>query len=223
MILRIEKTALIIFAREPELGKVKTRLQKDLPKDKILRLYKAFLRDVLSLAERIRCGTKNIYYTGTGSIKFLARFKNKFGYVKQSSGDLGERMHQAFCLSRKSGAERTVIIGTDCLEIVEEDIQDAFTRLSSHDVVLGPSCDGGYYLIGLKKPIKGLFINMPWGTPGVLEATLRRIKKMRKKVFLLNEKSDIDTFSDLMRICRVPNFKKVAPHSWKIIRDDKIC
>lgn len=207
-----KKEALIIFAREPEDGKVKTRLLKDLPAKTVTKLYKTLVKGTLKTALEASAGANRrngvvperlqrfIYYTGgngNSSLPFLGRFKNKFQFKQQRGRDLGERMYRAFLNSRKMGFDKTVVIGTDCPSLTCHDIQAAFKKLSRCDVVLGPSKDGGYYLIGLNKPLKKLFENISWSTDTVLQATRQRARQFKKKVALLKTRQDIDTIEDL--------------------------
>lgn len=192
-------TTLIVFAREPVLGKVKTRLQKDLPASTVLRLYKSFLGDVLRTAAGVTCSRRVIFYTGARSIPFLRRFKRDFSFSRQRGKDLGERMHRAFLQSQKRGSKKTVIIGTDVPDLQGKDIREALAKLETHDVVLGPCRDGGYYLIGLKKPDKRLFFGIPWSTDKVLQETLKRTQRLGKKICLLKQRNDIDTYADLKK------------------------
>jgi hypothetical protein len=192
-------TTLIVFAREPVLGKVKTRLQKDLPAPVVLRLYKSFLKDVLRAASRVKCGRRVICYTGGRSVPFLRRFKKDFSFSRQRGKDLGERMHRAFVQSQKKGSRKTVIIGTDVPDLRRGDIQEAFAKLDTHDVVLGPCGDGGYYLVGLQKPERTFFKTIPWSTDKVMQKTLKQAHKRKKKICLLKQRNDIDTYEDLKK------------------------
>ena len=192
---------LIIFAREPEEGKVKTRLLDELSVSVVTKLYRNFAEDVLMLAKKVHCQKRMVYYTSSNlNLPFLSKFKNDFTLRKQKGKDLGERMYAAFKESQRQGFEHIVIIGTDCLTLTVGDIENAFQKLQSHDCVLGPCPDGGYYLIGLNDPIQDLFLNIPWSTPDVLSLTLDRIKLLKKKVFFLEEREDIDTIEDLKRV-----------------------
>jgi len=151
------KSALIVFAREPKDGNVKTRLCRDLPHATVTRLYKAFVKDVLKIALDTKCDERFIYYAGSSSsIPFLRRLSNGFHLKKQRGQDLGERMYRAFVYCRKKNFDRIVIIGTDCLTLTSRDIEMALKKLNSYDCVLGPAQDGGYYLIALKSPHRKL-------------------------------------------------------------------
>jgi rSAM/selenodomain-associated transferase 1 len=217
-----QKTVLIIFAREPEDGKVKKRLRKDLPPPVVTRLYKAFVKDVVQTALEAKCDERMIFYTGTSSsAPFLRSFQNRFQLKRQAGKDLGIRMHRAFAYSHKQHFGKIIIIGTDCLTLAAKDIKKAFKQLGSHDCVLGPSKDGGYYLIGLKVPESRLFVRIDWGTSSVLAQTICQARKLRKKTFLLGKKEDIDTISDLRRLLRRVRNADTAAHTQNVAQKIK--
>ncbi len=214
-----DKTALIIFAREPKEGKVKLRLCKDLPRPTVVRLYKAFTKDTLAAALKAKCDQCFIYYAGTGSsIPFLRLFEQRFRLKRQMGKDLGERMLRAFTHCSKQHFEKIVIIGTDCPELAAGDIEEAFRKLDAHDCVLGPAKDGGYYLIGLKVPDARIFKGISWGTSSVLEQTIRKVGQARKITFLLREREDIDILADLKRLARRIKNTDTAVHTQKVLR-----
>jgi len=193
--------ALIVLARQPELGRVKTRLTTDLPEDLVFEMYKAMVKDVLRMARSVRGCHRYIFHAGsprTGA-GFFERYVKSFALKRQNGADLGARMLNAFRVCRREGCARLVLIGTDCLSINEKVIQTAFSKLISHDIVLGPSRDGGYYLIGLKLPVAKLFEGIDWGADRVFAQTVVRIKQLKKKVHFLRLRSDIDTVEDLKR------------------------
>lgn len=212
------KTALIVFAREPKWGKVKTRLARDLPKPYVLRLYKAFVRDVVRVARQTPCDQRFLYYAGHGaSIPFLKRTARPFQFRRQMGADLGERMYQAFAYCRKRGFDRTVIIGTDCVTLTPQDITRAFRQLKKHDCVLGPSGDGGYYLIGLREPLRWLFSGICWGTQAVFRQTLSKLRKRKQAVGQLRCEHDVDVIDDLMKLRRRLTRGTYAQHTRKLL------
>lgn len=215
----MEKTRLIIFAREPRVGRVKTRLLKSLPPLQVTSLYKAFIKDVLNAAKVVPCHERVIYYTGARSPRFLKKYKKLFQYQRQKGKDLGQRMLRAFVESVKGGFERTVIIGTDTPHLDPALISRAFAALEHRDVVLGPARDGGYYLIGLKEFSSILFSRIRWGTSQVLNSTLTRARKLKMKIYLLPLLGDIDTVRDLKEFSRNPKVPTLAPHSWKAAKN----
>ena len=214
----LKKNRLIIFAREPRSGRVKTRLKKVLGPIHTTSLYKAFVKDVLQACRQVSCTQRVIYHTGSRKIPFLGQFKKHFEYQRQSGNDLGQRMLHAFSESKNKGFEKIVIVGTDTPHISPTIIRKAFHKLSRYNVVLGPSRDGGYYLIGLNDVIPGLFSGIRWGTQGVLLATIQKARRLKKKVCQLQPLDDIDTINSLRRFLRTAPSVKQAVHSWKMIK-----
>jgi rSAM/selenodomain-associated transferase 1 len=195
------KGCLIIFAKEPEEGRVKTRLQGHLTKNLCVDLYKAFLRDTLALAEKITCEHKILAYASRGkNPRYLKKIAPYYAFYEQKGACLGERMHNAFKFAKGSGASRTVIIGSDSPSLPASLIKKAFSLLGRVDLVLGPSLDGGYYLIGLKSPCVGLFKGIMWSSPTVLKDTIRNAQKLKKSVALLDKRYDVDDARDLFRL-----------------------
>ena len=117
----------------------------------------------------------------------------------QSAGDLGARMAAAFEWAFDGGAARVVLIGTDTPDLSRGDVLHAFESLRTSDLVVGPSLDGGYYLIGLPRPIPALFERIPWSTPAVLGETLNRAESLGLRAAPLAVKADIDTLEDVRR------------------------
>lgn len=195
------KDCLIIFAKEPKKGKVKTRLQEYLSKARCVDLYKAFLKDTLNLAEKSACEHKIIAYDSYGkSPRYLKKIAPRYIFYKQKGGCLGERMHNAFRFANDTGASKIVIIGSDSPALPALSIKKAFGLLSCVDVVLGPSLDGGYYLIGLKSPCAGLFKGITWSCPTVFKDTIKNAEKLQKRVALLDKRYDIDDAKALFRL-----------------------
>jgi rSAM/selenodomain-associated transferase 1 len=144
--------ALIMFAREPKLGEVKTRLAKSITAESVLALYEAFVKDVANLCQSVSCDVRYLYYySDDGRVSFLKAFSDKFILMRQRGKDLGERLLNAFTDCEKGGYARTIIVGSDCLTMTSEDLRSAFNALEANDFVLGPCTDGGFYLIGAKK------------------------------------------------------------------------
>ena len=182
---------------------MKTRLLPDLPVDVVTRLYKAFLENIIRIALQAPCHQHFIYYTGGSSRHpFLNQFQSRFCLRRQRGKDLGERMFHAFKNLSRKGFHKIIIVGSDCLTLTPCDVQSAFRKLDQYDCVLGPSKDGGYYLVGLNKPNKNIFRNIPWGTSVVLKKTLQRLHSLRTRVSLLRPQQDIDTFADIKRLVK---------------------
>lgn len=213
----IRKSALIVFAREPELGKVKTRLQSVYSAEDVLTLYQCFLKDVLMKAAQSSAEAKFLYTTKSNSNQFFHSYQNQFHLRNQRGADLGMRMYHAFREVYHQGFRSMVIIGTDCLLISSNDIDKAFKKLDHYDAVLGPANDGGYYLLGLNRPYKPLFQYIPWGTSGVLSASRKKLSMADKSLFLLSQKIDIDTHEDLQNCLKSPDFLEAAPNTAKAL------
>ena len=187
--------ALIIFTRNPELGKVKTRLAKSIGDQKALTVYKDLLQHTMEQTQFLNCD-KYVFYDS--EIINNDIWNPNFYHKKlQSKGDLGKPMQAAFPLLFLQGYKKCVIIGSDLFDLETAIINQAFDVLETQETVLGPAEDGGYYLLGLKKMQLALFQNKDWGTSTVLQSTLNDLDS--KQLFLLKTLNDIDTLEDLER------------------------
>jgi len=193
---RHDPRALIIFAREPRLGRVKTRLARDLPPERVLALYNALVQDTLALASGLSC-QRYLFYTGSRTIPVLSRYAPAFELIPQSGADLGIRMRRAFRRVFRRGARKAVIIGTDCPFIRPVEVRRAWRILETRDCVVGPSRDGGYYLLGLREEQPGLFEGIRWSSPEVFRQTLGRLRRAGLSYRCLARASDIDTVFSL--------------------------
>ncbi len=188
---------LLIFTKNPELGKCKTRLAATVGDETALNIYRQLLDHTVRFSEKV-VADKCVYYSN--SIQNDDRWSEAyFDKKKQINGDLGQKMVAAFKASFEAGYQKVVIIGSDCAEINEEDIHDAFTALATNDVVIGPAIDGGYYLLGMRKLIPGLFRDKSWSTPHLINETIATLKEQSLSFSLLAQKSDIDYENDLYR------------------------
>lgn len=182
--------AILVFSKTAELGKVKTRLRPTLNEEECLRLHLAMLQDTLDCCGSVAAETV-LYLTTPSHQPFPVPVRY------QTQGDLGARMKNAF-QENLGPFESVVIVGTDAPALTPSILEEAFHATESHDLVLGPSEDGGYYLIGLKQIISDIFENIPWSTPSVLPFTLDRMAQ--HSVHLLPRLYDIDLPQDLARL-----------------------
>ncbi len=189
------KKALIIFLKYPELGRAKTRLAKSIGNEKTLKVYIELLNYTKLITNKL--GLDIFLYYDKVTAKHLDWERENTYNAVQFEGDLGERMEHAFDDVFKMGYQEVVIIGSDCYELTEQIINEAFALLNLYDVVFGPAKDGGYYLLGLRKLVKPLFQNMQWSTENVLKDALQVVEKEHLKAGLLPVLSDIDTIEDL--------------------------
>ena len=189
----MKTSALLIFTRNPELGKVKTRLAKTIGDQKALQVYKDLLQHTMEQTQDLDCD-KYVFYDTTiidDDIWNLKYFHKRV----QAQGDLGQKMQAAFDLLFDLGYQKCIVIGSDLFDLKTTIINQAFAALEKTETVLGPAEDGGYYLLGLKQKNKAVFQNKAWGTTTVFEDTLNDLDP--KKVHLLETLNDIDTIADL--------------------------
>jgi rSAM/selenodomain-associated transferase 1 len=189
----MNKNLILVFVRNPELGKVKTRLAKTIGDKDALKIYTILLQHTESVLHKVS-SDKVVYYSEEIQSNDLwdnALYQKKL----QKGADLGARMQNAFETAFKDTYEKVVIVGSDLFDLNPNHIKEAFTALENHEVVLGPSLDGGYYLLGMKKMNPTVFKNKQWGTDSVLESTLKNLNQQNVK--LLEALNDIDTFEDL--------------------------
>jgi rSAM/selenodomain-associated transferase 1 len=218
--------ALIVFVKAPVPGKVKTRLQAPLSNVQAARMYEAFVRDAIFGARL--CGEADVAVAYEPHLKRpdlawledLTCPEDAPPWFPQAEGDLGTRLIAAFERAFRGGADKVVVIGSDCPDLDPAILRQAFARLDDAQAVLGPAEDGGYYLIGLRAPMPHLFMKMEWSDSEVLKRTLARLRLRGESFHLMPERSDVDTFGDLKALAhRLYSGKSVAPHSRAAILD----
>jgi rSAM/selenodomain-associated transferase 1 len=190
-----QNNLIIVFTRNPELGKVKTRLAKTVGNQVALNIYKFLLNHTEKTIRSIN-SDKAIYY----SVKIREHdiwSASLYQKYKQEGDDLGIRMLNAFDNAFKNKYHKVVIIGSDLLDLKQEHIDEAFKKLDSHDAVIGPAEDGGYYLLGMKTLYPEVFKNKEWGTETVRKETLKDLQNV--KICLLDELNDIDVYADIIK------------------------
>lgn len=189
------KQALLIFAKNSVSGHVKTRIAATMGNEAALTVYQSLLSHTNEVTNYLPVD-KTIFYSN--AIEAQDLWDNRI-YKKQiqSGSDLGSRMLHAFKHSFKEGNEAVAIIGTDCFEITSGIIMNAFAGLITHDIVIGPATDGGYYLLAMKQIHGELFKDIRWSTSEVLKNTLAICTHLSLSVYLLPQLSDVDTEADL--------------------------
>ncbi|MBA6156153.1 TIGR04282 family arsenosugar biosynthesis glycosyltransferase [Tenacibaculum sp. S7007] len=189
----MSKNLLLIFTRNPELGKAKTRLAKSVGDETALDIYKFLLNRTKEITQDLTCD-KVVYY----SVKVRNNdiWDAKIYQKHQQEGeDLGFRMQNAFQNSFNAGYDKVMIIGSDLYDLTPNHINEAFNKLDNNDVVIGPAEDGGYYLLGMKNLQPNIFENKAWGTETVRKDTLNDLQKV--SVHLLEELNDVDVIEDI--------------------------
>ncbi|MDQ8206494.1 TIGR04282 family arsenosugar biosynthesis glycosyltransferase [Coraliomargarita sp. SDUM461003] len=192
-------SAILIFLKAPHKGYVKTRLAHDVGPERALQVYRALvMRQCSALPTQAQL---EVHYTpsdaGPEMQKWLGRTAS---YFPQKEGDLGTRLQGAIEQAFKRGAQTVTCIGGDCPQLETKHFEQANQLLAKgHDIVFGPSEDGGYYLAALKAPIPELFQDIPWSTGETLQVSLQRARDLQLKVGLLEALYDIDEVSELNR------------------------
>lgn len=182
----------VVMARPPIAGKVKTRLAVSLGNDNTLRVYEILLKHTINFLEK---SDYDVYWFWSEA--FEGRANASFHHFVQNGEDLGERMESAFAKMFHDSLSEVIMIGTDCFELDEIRLGEAFEALSRCDVVLGPASDGGYYLIGMRSLHEGLFHEMPWSTSQLMECSIQHLREQQLSFVLLPMLSDIDEVVDL--------------------------
>ena len=202
------KNLLLIFTRNPELGKCKTRLAATVGEQAALDIYQFLLHHTAAITENLSVA-KHVYYSET---IWRNDLWNDGIYAKklQQGTHLGQRMANAFLDGFDAGFEKICIIGSDMYDLCQADIEKAFSVLDQNDFVVGPAKDGGYYLLGMKKWLPDLFQNKEWGKDSVLAATLDDLHD--EKVFSLTVKNDVDIYEDIEGVKAFQPFIKHVKH-----------
>ena len=195
---------LIVFAKNIELGKVKTRLAKTVGNEQALEIYSHLFQLTETIALQSQEWDVHIYFSDKIDHK---NYTNCLKFVQQGS-DLGERMHHAFAEGFEQGYARIVGIGTDLPDLSTSILTEAFVALEDKHVVIGPAQDGGYYLIGMNQCVDNVFQNKPWSTESLFEVTLAELNQLNYTVEILEQLNDIDTFEDFLH----SNLVKSMPH-----------
>ncbi len=191
----MKKKLLIVFTKNPVLGKVKTRLAKTLGEEQALRIFKKLLSKSSSTAKNW-AGDVWVFYSDFLAEKDIWTSVAQQKLVQNGEG-LGERMAHAFKVGF-SAYEKIVLIGTDIPEISPVIIDSAFEVLRQNDFVLGPTYDGGYYLIGMNDYRPYVFENMVWSTSEVCTQSQEKIKESNHSCQLVQRLKDIDFEADLI-------------------------
>lgn len=192
-----QKEVLLIFVKNPEKGHVKTRLAKSVGHHRALEVYKRLLEITKQVTLPLYC-EKQVWYSKEIPESDLWE-DEQYEKRAQQGENLGERMQNAFRDAFESGFKKVVIVGSDCADLTHHILKDAFAALDKHEAVIGPSEDGGYYLLGMAKFFPELFEEKSWSTDSVYRDTLTQMEKNSISCLRLPELNDIDTESDLKK------------------------
>ena len=184
----------MIFTRNPELGKCKTRLAASIGEQAALDVYRFLLSHTARISRVVEGVDKLVFFSehlGDGSIWDPEVYQFRL----QNGNDLGVKMFHAFQEAFSMGYREVMIIGSDLYDLSTEDLREAFKRLEHHDVVLGPASDGGYYLLGMKELIPEIFTGKQWGTATVFQDTAENLAG--RDTFIMPIRNDVDRYEDI--------------------------
>lgn len=198
----MHENCLILFLKYPNPGKVKTRLARSIGDQQAAFLYKNFVEYLISKLASDQYSLIIYFDPSVNEREIKQWLGESIRCYPQSGDDLGQRMKHAFNSCFYAGAKKVIIAGTDSPQLEKGRILDAFSYLQQHDAVIGPTFDGGYYLIALKRMADGLFSGIEWSSSRVYEQTLERFSKNALMYKSLNEMLDIDDVDDLNQLKR---------------------
>jgi rSAM/selenodomain-associated transferase 1 len=192
------QNALLIFIRNPEKGKVNTRLAATIGDEKALVIYEELLRHTQNITRKLPV-KKLLFYAEKITEQDNWPAENYYKIV-QKNGDLGIKMQAAFESTFTNGAKKVIVIGSDCYELTEDILNQAFSELENHDAVIGPAADGGYYLLGFSRQNDSVFQNKTWSSDSVFAATIQDLENQNFKYKVLPVLNDVDEEKDLGRL-----------------------
>jgi len=194
----IHDLSLLLFIKSPEKGSVKSRLAASVGEETALEVYKNFVLDLVAALQKGTL-TLRIYFSPEGSKETIENWLPRSVCIAQEGKDLGERMENAFLRSFSSGFQRALLIGSDIPDLPVAIIDEAAFSLEESDAVIGPSSDGGYYLIGFRNAtfLPDVFHGIRWGTASVFRSTMEVFERSCYRVHVLPLWHDVDTVDDL--------------------------
>ncbi|WP_116125262.1 TIGR04282 family arsenosugar biosynthesis glycosyltransferase [Lewinella sp. IMCC34183] len=191
----MQQPALILMVKNPIAGHTKTRLAAEVGDEKALRMYGMLIRHTRDQAVALDGVTRYLHYSD--HVDDNDEWPNdSFIKLVQVGNDLGERMAAAVDHAFVRNQGKVIIIGSDCPGVTTELLRRALDELDTHELVIGPAVDGGYYLMGMRHPHPSLFQYMTWSTQYVLDETLARAQVLGLSVARLPELSDVDHLED---------------------------
>lgn len=188
--------SVIVMARAPRLGTVKTRLAVELGVERALAIHRAMTERAIGVVSGLSCAVTVAYTPADAGEEMRSWLGDRFDFAPQQGAGLGERMTAAIEARLLAGARRVVVIGTDCPTLDAATLHRALAALETHDVVFGPASDGGYYLVGVRAPQRTIFDGVPWSSEHTLAVSLARAADAGLSVVLLDEMRDVDTAAD---------------------------
>lgn len=203
---------LIMMLKFPEQGQVKTRLAAEIGDGHAAELYRRFVLDLLQTMPFRDWSFRLALYPWERNVEMAAVIGKDFIQVPQRGNDLGERMGNVFVDHFTEGFGEIVMIGSDAPDLPQEFVSEAFEALADHDAVIGPACDGGYYLVGFRREnfSAGIFDALPWSTSELLLQQLKRFRDLGLRVYILPPWQDIDTLANLRNMANLAGVTSFA-------------
>ncbi len=212
------------MAKYPTAGMVKTRLGESIDAEKVAHLYLCFLRDTIEKVDSLGVPFF-IYYTPVDKIADFKRlFGNDHDYLPQMGDDLGERLNNGFVKSFENGFTSAIALASDVPDLPEALLDEALKKLTEYDSVIGPSFDGGYYLIGLRKDSasNNLFRGIAWSTETVFIETMKKMEQGKISCHALSSWGDVDEISDLERLLTSEDPAFHRSHTWRFLKRSEL-
>jgi len=194
----------LVFVKYPTPGQVKTRLAEELGDERTAELYKRFVIDILETLGGLDVRLKILFSPPDTENNFRLWLGDEYTYAAQDGEDLGQRMKNAMGDALGDGFNKALIVGSDSPDVPGDYVEEAFSSLDDSDAVIGPTSDGGYYLIGFSKEsfLPEAFEDIDWSTSKVLKQTVDKLEMHGRKVHLLQQWYDVDTLADLEALTR---------------------
>jgi len=205
MIYKYPDTAIVVFCKAPVAGQVKTRLIPKLSAEQATDVHIQLTHRTLSLLDNSNLCPIHLWCSPDSRHPFFMECVHDYliPLYEQQGQDLGEKMFHAISTTLEKSS-RVLLIGCDCPSLTVEDIEFAINALQSeNDVVLSPAEDGGYVMVGMKKPHSEVFLDMTWGHSKVLQNTYQRVKQAGLSIIKTKQQWDIDTFDDWQRFTQM--------------------
>ena len=214
-------SGIFVMTKYPEAGKVKSRLAKSIGEEAATGLYRAFIQDTLTTVQTIDVPFHIAMYPPDYQKQFIQWLGTSYKFFPQRGTNLGERLHNGFVRMFENGHDAVIALASDCPDLPVEILRAAVDGLQNNGVVIGPSRDGGYYLIGFSQEhfIPDVFKDITWGTETVFQETRTRIELVTKQIHVLPEWPDIDTKDDLQKFYETNQMQpSMALHAMNYLR-----
>lgn len=203
----LHENAIIVFIKNPVLGKVKTRLAATVGNERALAIYHELMHHTMSVTKQLEID-KYLFYSDFVDENDIWENDRFLKSVQLQTHDLGLKMASAFGIAFQNKHRKTLIIGSDCLELNTEIIKEAYSKLSENEVVIGPAFDGGYYLIGFnfekietqcERVFEKIFLGKEWSHEGVCQEAQDACLALNLKCFQLSTLTDVDEEKDYLK------------------------